>query len=321
MTIELRHMRVFVAVCQELSFRRAAERLHIAQPALSRTIADLERVMGVSLIERTTRVVRLTEAGHKYLEASQRIIKESEEAVSMARRVHQGELGELMVGYNEFAINGSLPTIVREFNAKRPGVTVRLISMTTPDMAKALSENRIDVAFLTGSPYAQGFDSFLIKEERLVCVLPVAHPLASSKTISIADLDGMPVVEGDHDMWQSFLTPVHEFCGALGCKPRVVQTAQYSDGIIGLVEAGMGVSLYVDSDWLHSRRGITVRPLRETPPPFQSLAVWSRHVQSAAVRSFLETARDTVLLFPSYSNSKKGNAATRRTVRGMSGTT
>ncbi|MFI5014162.1 MAG: LysR substrate-binding domain-containing protein [Hyphomicrobiales bacterium] len=301
MTIEFRHMRVFIAVAQELSFRRAGERLHIAQPALSRTIADLEAAMSVSLIERTTRVVRLTEAGRKFLEASLRIVAESEEAVTMARRIHQGELGELIVGYNDFAINGSLPTIVREFRASHPDVSVRLATMTSPQMTRALAEERIDIGFLTGSQNADGFGSFVVKNEQLVCVLPVAHPLAVGTTISMLDLDGMPFVEGQADLWGSFLAPVHEFCRANGCRPRVVQTAQYSDGIIGLVEAGMGVALYVDSDWLHSRRGITVRPIHETSPPFQSLAVWNRHRRSAAVGSFLETTRRTVSLMTSCS--------------------
>jgi DNA-binding transcriptional LysR family regulator len=294
MLIELRHLRVFIAIAEELSFRGAAERLRIAQPALSRTIANLETAMEVSLIERTTRFVRLTEAGRKFLEASRKVISEAEEAVAIARRVHQGELGELVVGYNDFAINGSLPSIVREFRAGHPDVAVRLVTMTSPQMAQAVAEDRIDIAFLTGSRYAEGFESFAVKNEVLVCVLPAAHPLAARKTISLAELDGMPFVEGHRDLWASFLTPVHELCRRSGCRPLVVQTAQYSDGIIGLVEAGMGIALYVDSDWLHSRRGIAVRSLRETGLPFQSLAVWHRHMRSAAVALFLETARHVV---------------------------
>jgi DNA-binding transcriptional LysR family regulator len=294
MALELRHLRVFVAVAEELSFRRAAERLRIAQPALSRTIFDLEAAMDVLLLERTTRVVRLTEAGRRFLEASRRVIGETEAAVAIARRVHQGELGELVVGYNDFAINGALPTIVRAFRARYPDVAVRLLTMTSPRMAQALVEDAIDIGFLTGRSHAEGFDSFVVRDERLVCLLPASHPLAAKRALSLGDLDGQPFVEGQRDLWGSFLAPIHDFCRASGCALQVVQTAQYSDGIVGLVEAGMGLAFYVDAEWLHLRRGIVVRPLVETPPLFQSLAVWNGHKRSAAVESFLSVARNVV---------------------------
>jgi DNA-binding transcriptional LysR family regulator len=298
MTIDLRQLRVFVAVAEELSYRRAAARLHVAQAALSRTIMGLEAAMQVILIERTTRVVRLTDAGRKLLEAARLINQSVEDAVEATRRVHRGELGDLVVGYNDFVINSTLPAIVRHFRSHSPDVSVRLASMPSPEMAQALTDGRIDIAFLTGSRFATGFEAIQVRQERLVCVLPGDHPMARNEVISVADLNGLAFVEGHHELWASFLGPVHEFCARLGCHPRVVQTAQYSDGIIGLVEAGMGVAFYVDSEWLRYRRGIVVRPVLEQPPLLESLAVWSSNRRSPALESFLRSVREVLARHP-----------------------
>jgi DNA-binding transcriptional LysR family regulator len=294
MHIELRQLRVFVAIAEELSYRRAAARLHVAQAALSRTIMSLEATMQVVLIERTTRIVRLTDAGRKLLEAARIIIRSVDEAVEATRRVHRGELGDLVVGYNDFVINSTLPAIVRDFRSRAPDVSVRLVSMTSPEMTRALADERIDIAFLTGSCSASGLETIQVREERLVCVLPTGHPLADNDVISMSELDGLAFVEGQHELWASFLGPVHEFCARLGCRPHVVQTAQYSDGIIGLVEAGMGVAFYVDSEWLRYRRGVVVRQLSEAPPVLESLAVWNSECRSPALQSFLRTVRDVL---------------------------
>jgi DNA-binding transcriptional LysR family regulator len=191
----------------------------------------------------------------------------------MARRAHNGEFGELTVGYNDFAINGALPAIVRAYRSRYPEVLVSLTTMTSPQMAQALVEGTIDVGFLTGQQYAKGLGAFLVKEKRLVCLVPEAHPLAIKRRLSPRHLDGCSFVEGHPQLWSSFLTPVHEYCRVAGCSINVVQTAQYSDGILGLVEAGMGLAFYVENERLRYRQRIVVRNLVGHTPRFQTLAV------------------------------------------------
>ncbi|TXR50384.1 LysR family transcriptional regulator [Phyllobacterium endophyticum] len=294
MCIELRHLKVFLAVAEELSFRGAAERLRIAQPALSRTIADLEAHTGAILLERTTRVTRLTEAGKDFYKSSVDIMSSVSVAMTRAKRAHKGELGHLAVGYNDFAINGYLPSIVRRFKEQHPDVSVSLKGMTSPEMATALAEGKIDIAFLTGAKYAEGFQSLVLKEERLVCLMPTAHALAQLEQVPVAALNGIPYVEGYAEHWGSFRDPIHEFCRQHESYPLVVQEAQYSDGIIGLVEAGMGVTIYADNALLHSRRGLVVRPLKEPHPSIQSLAVWDGGLHAPRLEPFLLFVRSGI---------------------------
>ena len=297
MPVELRHIRAFHAVAEALSFRRASERLRVAQPALSRTIKDLEAAMQVSLFERTTRIVRLTESGRLFLKRTRSLIADLDQAVELARRADDGMAGELRVGFNDYAINGLLPQVVRRFRTDYPDMEVLLIDSTTPQAVEMVLDGEFDIAFTTGQPFHPEFDHVVVREERVVCVLPSSHPLAGRKRISISQLADEPFVMGRWETWKSYNRLIRDFCAAHGFAPRIIQEAEHSDGIMGLVAAAMGVTLQVDSAWIRALDGVTIRPLQEPPPEVRSSAIWrkDRPATSPALAHFVDTVHEVVV--------------------------
>ncbi|MEM7120960.1 MAG: LysR family transcriptional regulator [Pseudomonadota bacterium] len=297
MQVELRHLKAFCAVAEELSFRRASERLGVAQPALSRTIKNLEEEIGVTLFERTTRVTRLTEAGRVMLTRAQTVLEGLGDTVELAQRVQSGIAGEVRVGFNDFAITGLLPETVRQFRSAYPEVEVKLVDSPTPEMLNMVLDGELEVAFHTGPPDHADLENIVVRKERLVCVLPASHRLAAQSAVSVADLAGEPFIMGRWRTWRIYHRIVRDLCRGHGFQPRIIQEAEHSDGIMGLVAAEMGVTLYVDSEWIHFMKGIAVKPLREaTPPPIDSFATWRRDRRASvpAIDNFLRVAADVV---------------------------
>lgn len=294
--MELRHLRAFHAVAQELSFRRASERLNIAQPALSRTIKDLEATMEVTLLERTTRVVRLTDAGRAYQQQTAHLLTDLDHAIRLAQRIHRGVAGELRVGFNDFAINGNLPEMIRRFRVDWPEIEVRLSDHPSPEMVELVLDGKLDIAFHMGRHHNPALDTCLIRDEQLICALPESHALARESIVSMRDLANEPFVLGRFQPWRLFHRVLREFCREHGFDLRLIQEAEHSDGILALVAAGMGVTLYVDADWIHVKRGVAVKPLQEATPSIESMATWRRDRREVApaLNGFLDVVSTVV---------------------------
>jgi DNA-binding transcriptional LysR family regulator len=296
MPIEVRHIRAFHAVARDSSFRQASEHLRITQPALSRTIKELEELIRVRLFERTTRVVGLTESGRIFRKHTAHLIDEIDFAVDLAQRSARGMVGELRVGFNDHAISGLVPEVVRRFRAAYPDVDVTLISGSTPTMQEMVLDGQVDVGFCTGQYSHVDLDHTLVRKEHVICVLPASHSLANSQRISITDLSNEPFIMGRWASWRSFNRLIQDYCRGHGVVQRVVQEAEDSNGIIGFVAAGMGVTLFVDSTWIRALSDVAIRPLRERPPQFHTIATWrrDRRVTSATIDHFVETVADVV---------------------------
>jgi DNA-binding transcriptional LysR family regulator len=296
MQVELRHLKAFCAVAEELSFRRASERIGVSQPALSRTIKHLEEETGVTLFERTTRVTRLTEVGRTFLAHSQAILKSLGDAVELAQRVQSGVAGEVRVGFNDFAISGLLPETVRRFRAAYPEVEVTLVDSPSPEMLNMVLDGGLEVAFHTGPADHDDLEHIVVRKERLVCVLPSSHGLAAQDTVSVAELAGDHFVMGRWETWRIHHRIIRDFCRRHGFQPRIIQEAEHSDGIMGLVAAEMGVTLYVDNELLHVMKGITVKPLREEVPRIETLATWrrDRRAKMLTIDHFLRVTAEVV---------------------------
>jgi DNA-binding transcriptional LysR family regulator len=293
MSIDIRHLRAFIAVAEELNFRRASERLLMAQPALSRTIMDAESLVGFRLFDRSTRVVRLTPAGTVLLAQSRDILERLEAAIKTARRVERGELGTLQVGYNDFAINGLLPAILMHFRRTYPNVNLNLRSLTSPEMAEMIRERSLDIAFLTGANLAADLASTVMRQERMVCLLPKGHRLADSPAVPLRELAHEPFVMGARAGWRSYLELVDGFCMKAGFKPKIVHEADFSDGIVGLVAAGMGVSIYVEGQWLNAR-DLVVRRFVEEPPEVYTIAAWHPELRSSVLGNFVAAVQAVI---------------------------
>lgn len=296
MPVEIRHLRAFHAVAEALHFRHASERLGVAQPALSRTIKDLEDALQLSLFERTTRVTRLTEPGRVFLKHTANLVAELERAIDLAQRTHSGTAGEIRVGFNDYAINGILPQVVRRFRSDFPDVEVVLIESNSPNSVEMVLDDKFDIAFLTGKQFLPDFDHLVVRDEHIVCVLPSSHPLAGKKRVSITDLAEEPFIMGRWEDWRVHHRLVRDFCSAHGFVPRVIQEVEHTYGIMGLITAALGVTLHADAAWIHALEGVAVRPLLEAPPEAQTSAIWQkdRRSTSPALDRFIQAVEAVV---------------------------
>lgn len=283
---DLRQVRAFLTVANELHFGRAAGALFTTQPSLSRTIRQLEEAVGAPLFERTTRRVRLTAAGEAFAAECRLALGHLDLAAHAARNAAAGREGHLRVAYMDFAINGRLPAILQSFRADAPGVSVSLEYMPTAAQQMALLEGRIDIGFMIGPFRAQKASSVLVDQQDYVALLPEAHPLASRETLRLADLAGEPFVMGSNETFSAFRTLLFDLCHAARFFPNVVQEASNSGGIFGLVAAGAGVSVYAGCARNVCRTGVVVRPLADLTERIPIHAARLTDHPSAALRRF-----------------------------------
>lgn len=291
MSLDLRHLRAFAVLGQELHFRRASERLRVAQPALTKTIQQLEDHVGTALLLRSTRRVELTEAGRVFLAETADVTAQIDHAVERARKAARGVRGELRVAYTDFAINGALPHFLRAFNAAHPEIYLDLIFMPTIHQHEAILRHRIDLGFLYGVSDQQPIGSLPFDENEYVAILSVNHPLAARESLALSDLRAEKFVFGTGDSWMIFRNQVFAECRARGFLPEISLEATSSDGIFGLVIAGAGVAIYSSAIGNMPRQGIAVRKLVDMPAKLPITAVWERGNASEELAIFLRFLR------------------------------
>lgn len=287
--VELRHIDAFLTLARTLHFSRAAAALNLSQPSLSRTIGALEDEIGAALFVRTTRQVTLTEAGRAFLGSAPSITEAVDRSVSDAQRAAAGETGRLTVGYMDFAINGPLPDLLQRFRAAAPGIAVDLSYMPTNAQHEALFDGGLDIGFMIGPFAAEGVTTRAVDTADLVVLLPRTHKLARQRSITTDQLAREPWVLGAAEPWEAFRTIVFDHCAKHGFAPNVVQEATNSDGIFGLVAAGVGISLYSDSAANLRRKGIVIKELAAAPQ-VQTVAAWRRDNANPARSRFVDLA-------------------------------
>jgi DNA-binding transcriptional LysR family regulator len=289
--IEFRHLRAFLTLGNELHFGRAADQLRIAQPALSKTIQQLENEVGTPLLLRSTRRVELTEAGKVFLSGISDVAGQVDLAVTRSRKAARGLQGELRVAYTDFAINGKLPESLRDFNLSHPDIHLDLVFMPTVRQHVAIVQNTIDIGFMYGEFHHQTTDSLIFDENEYVAVLPSDHPLAGRPSLTLTELKNEKFVFGTGDSWVVFRQQVFEQCRLRGFSPEIALEATNSDGIFGLVIVGTGVAIYSSCIGNMARHGVAVRPLTDMTQKLPITAVWSRVNRSKVLNTFLEHLR------------------------------
>ncbi len=290
--MELRQLRYFVAVAEELHFRRAAARLHISQPPLSQQIAALEDELGVRLLERTRRRVELTPAGEAFLRVARATRAELDVAVSTARASDAGQEGVLRVGFVGSALMSIVPSTVQRFRRTRPGLELELRERSTVEQLRAVSTGLIDVGLVRPPIEAdETLHTEVVRRERTVAALPEGHPLAALRRVPLRRLASEPLVlfprrqaPGYHDLLIGRLA-------ATGTTPHVAQYAPEMMTIIGLVAAGIGVSPVPASVAHLAIDGVTYRPLSGAPDT-ELVAVTRSAEHSPLVTAFLSEARN-----------------------------
>ena len=285
MSVELADLRAFLAVADELSFARAAERLHVAQPALSRRIARLEHELGFALFHRTTRRVSLTAAGAVFVDEAGDALDRVERAIDVGRRAAAGRVGEIRIGYNDFAISGSLPEIVHGWRGAEPGVEVRLARAATDVQLQRLELGELDVAFVVAPVRGEGVEQRVVRRDRLVAVLPERHRLAERPTVRLDELAAEPHVFGDARRWRAYRRLLQPLYTRAGGFPTVAAEGPDASAVLGLVAAGLGVTVYPECVASAVRRGIVTRPLDAVSETVDTVMVWrSRGTSPVAAR-------------------------------------
>ncbi len=294
MELELRHMRAFVAVAEERHFGRAAERLHVAQPPLSRQIRRLEDQLGTELFDRSSRPIRLTAAGAAFLEEAQLTLDQARRAVERGRRAGRGELGRLSIGALPSAYNGILPSVVRAFGGRFPDVSLELSTLAPADQADALRKARLDLGF-AGFPRrlaeGQGLRAEVLVEEPMVAIVPEHHPLAERAEVSLEEVANEPRVSMSRAVAPTLFDEQAALFRGRDLTPTVVHEASDVQGLLGLVAAGVGVALHLDSFRNLGRRGVTFVPLEGETPKVTLCLLWRRDDDRELVRAFVDTAR------------------------------
>jgi DNA-binding transcriptional LysR family regulator len=273
--MELRHLRYFVAVAEELHFTRAAERLHIGQPPLSQQIQALEEELGVQLFARSKRRVALTEAGQRFLASARQILADTEQAAEQARRAARGEVGELRIGFtSSLPLTPLLPGVLNDYRRRHPQVTLTLREMFTTDQFDALIAERLDVGFVryTNVTAPPGLALREIHRDPLRVVINQRHPLAGEKNLSFAQLRDEAFISYPHDAGTGLSVMLRQLGLAAGFEPKVVQEAREATTQIGLVAAGLGVAILPSPLECVRLSGVRYIPLTEANA-YLSLAV------------------------------------------------
>lgn len=292
--MELRHLRYFVAVAEELHFGRAAVRLHMTQQPLSQQIQQLETELGVLLFHRTKRQVKLTEPGKVFLEEARQILLKADQAVKIVRQVAQGESGFLKVGFSGFATYSILPKVLRVFRDRFPQVELELEEMTTSAQVQALQEHQIHLGLMIPPVPDATLSLEVILREPLVVILPETHSLASQPELALLELAQESFILVSRHLEPGYYDQCISLFQQAGFSPKVIQKASQKQTILGLVSAGMGVSLAPASIRNIHRTGVIYNSLNEPSSEVALAAVWRQDEASLILETFLKVIREIV---------------------------
>ena len=291
--MELRHLKYFIAVAEELHFARAASRLHLAQPSLSKQIQLLEQELGFPLFYRTKQRVELLDAGHVFLDEARRILRQTENAVEAARQTHSGQRGRLVIGFHPTATLEILPKILRKYRRLYPDVMVELSEITTFRSAELLLDSPLSVG-LFRSPSLfnkEPFCSETILREPFVVALPDSHPAAKQDSVRIKTLAGeLFIIPPRQPAW-NLSDAIFQILRDNGIEPRIAQEAFGALAIASLVAGGLGVALVPASLTNLRLPGVTYRPIKGRSQTSSLAMVWKRNSRASTLRAFLDVVR------------------------------
>ncbi|MEH3098700.1 LysR family transcriptional regulator [Sphingomonas adhaesiva] len=262
--IDLRQLELFIAVAEELHFGRAAARSGMAQPPFSQQILRLERALGVALLHRTSRHVSLTPAGMALLVDARALIAKRDRMVDMVRRTASGDAGTLRIGFAASSAVGVLPTIVRQLRLALPDVSLQINDRDGIDIGSAIRLGTLDAAIVRGPFLAKDLMVETLRRDGLVAVLPVSHPLAKRAELPIGELAGDSFVLFPRTGAPELYDTIIGLCSGAGFSPAIVQEASAWLSVVGLVEAGLGITIAPALAARSCPRGVMAIPLEGT---------------------------------------------------------
>jgi DNA-binding transcriptional LysR family regulator len=288
---EIWQLRYFVAVAERLHFGRAAQSLHISQPPLSRAIRGLEERLGVTLFARTRRRVELTSEGARLLEETRRMLSQLERTALELRGMAAGEQGRLRLGFVSLADYGVLPGLLKAFKAARPGVSLALREMLSPEQAAALAAGELDFGLLL-PPVAGELEHLVVQSEKFVFALPARHAAARRRgRVAMRELAGEAFVMVPREIAPGLYDIVAGLAARAGFSLQVTQEAIQMQTVVSLVSSGLGVAIVPASIANLGRRGVVYRELADAHPRLDLWLAWRRGPLGATARDFLAHAR------------------------------
>jgi DNA-binding transcriptional LysR family regulator len=288
--MELRHLRYFVGVGEEQHFGRAAERLHVAQPALSRQIQDLEREMGFLLFERLPRGVRLSAAGKVFLSDARRILQDVDEAKRRAERIALGQAGTLRIGIaTAISWHGVVVNAFREFRRRHPDVELVLHHLVSVHQVEPVLSGRLDAGFCAAvTPWNKELEHLQFALDRMVLAVPKSHPLTKQESVRLRDLRNMPFIWFHRWVNPAFYDQMMEACARRGLNaPRIVQEATDRDTVLGLVQCRIGVAWVTESTRWHCPKGIVLLPIADMNVRLPFNLIWKKDNSSPLLQTFV----------------------------------
>ena len=288
--MELRHLRYFVGVGEEQHFGRAAERLQIAQPALSRQIQDLEREVGFLLFERLPRGVRLSEAGKVFLSDARRILQDVDDAKRRAERIALGQAGTLRVGIaTAVSWHGLVVNAFREFRRRQPDVELVLHHMVSVHQVEAVVADRLDAGFAAAvTPWHEDLEHRQFALDRMVLAVPKGHSLTKRGRIRLRDLRDTPFIWFHRWVNPAFYDQMMEACARGGLSaPHVVQEATDRDTVLGCVQCQIGIAWVTESTRWHCPRGVALLPVVDMNVRLPFNVIWKKGNASPLLQKFL----------------------------------
>ena len=296
MNISIRHLEHFIAVAQELHFRRAAELANVAQPALSRSVQTLESELGLQLLARNNRNVRLTAAGKEFLAGCTDIIDAMQTTIEKSKRARQTELGGLNVGYTYIAMNGKLPDLLIQFEAQHPDIPIELTGISSADQLERLHHNELDFCFITGSIGEEEANTSLFQTDRFIVIANDHHRFANKTSISLEELCREKILLRTDAKAASFNQHVYDFFRQANLTPNIESFDLDHIGLLGKVAMDKGVCIATEGySGVYAER-LTALKLTGVEAKLPTIMVWPKDVVSDSVTTFRQFMLDHIEL-------------------------
>lgn len=292
--MELRHLRYFTAVAEAENVSRAALKLHVSQPALSRQIRDLEDELGFDLFERSAKSVRLTAAGRAFMDEARAVLQRADEAVNAARAIATGVKGELHVGYAPSLTARVLPPTLRAFQAELPQVRVRLHDFSTEEMLAGLRDGQLQVAFLVRLKAAlqRGLKFAELTRDAIRLAVGPKHPLAGRRSVALRELANEPLISYTRKDYPDAQDNLDRLFVGIKPRPRIAEEHDSVSSLIAAVEAGTGVAIATESLACIAGTRLKLIPIVPSLAPLVLGVAWKNEKLTVATERFLKCARE-----------------------------
>lgn len=292
--MELRHLRCFLTLAEELHFGRAAQRLAMSQPPLSVAIQQLEASVGARLFVRNSKSVQLTAAGRALVPEARDLLARASSAAQLARDVDQGQAGSLRIGFVGAMLYRGLPQMLQPFQAQHPRLRLELHELSSAEQLAELARDRLEVGFVHTAQVPPGLQHILVASQPLVACLPHTHALAGVGTLDLAALQGEPLALVSREVSPDYHDRIVALCAQAGWLPTVRHELRHWLSVVSLVSQGMGVALVPEALQRAGLAGAVFVPLAQATPPYETRCLWRAQREGgthAALAAFLEVVR------------------------------